>query len=618
MTQVFCPMPWITQSTRNNGDLRICCQANVGYDQGLARKHNVTQDYYFLVEWNRSYIPNPEIFINASLQKNNRFIHDYYKGIDIDINDIFPYFKGHSALLKNLSVNKTILMRAVYQEDNSIITGMLFRNESDATQYIKNSNLNQISELLLQQKFDVNINIIRFTATDADSWVKDKQFRHAQNINIVQENKINLDYIDFWQLRNTGEVYNAKDADLTEARNCSMLKEARLDMLEGIWPQACKRCEDEEAAGIRSRMQYENERWSLDGTFNFEKAIQVTASDGSIDTNEVPVVFYDLRFGNLCNLKCRMCGPTDSSQWYEDQVKMYGTEYQDTTGIVKLHKNHKGKFEPIVDVYGWYEDTNLWSQLEDNMPNIRHLYLVGGEPLMIEQHYTFLQKCVDRGEASHIVLEYNTNITNIPDRAWNIWKHFERIEIGASVDGIGEVVEYIRHPVKWKIIERNMWALDNAEGNFKLWLAPTIGILNSKHLPDMIIWVLEQNFKLINSQAWKPPITPHPLHHPKWLNMKILPADAKRAITQYYNACKPTIKDRIYAQTDKGPEKKEELYNKTVALLDNYANFMNNDDWSELLPKFWELNSKLDSIREEKFKDMIPDLYEMIKHTRPQ
>ena len=88
MSQTFCPMPWITQSTRNNGDLRICCQAYVGYDQGLASKDNLTQDYYFLIEWSRSYIPNPEIFINASLQKNNRFIHDYYKGIDIDFDNI--------------------------------------------------------------------------------------------------------------------------------------------------------------------------------------------------------------------------------------------------------------------------------------------------------------------------------------------------------------------------------------------------------------------------------------------------------------------------------------------------------------------------------------------------
>ena len=74
MTQVFCPMPWITQSTRNNGDLRICCQANVGYDQGLVRKHNPLQDMYHLVKWSRRYIPDPTLFINTSLQKNNRFI----------------------------------------------------------------------------------------------------------------------------------------------------------------------------------------------------------------------------------------------------------------------------------------------------------------------------------------------------------------------------------------------------------------------------------------------------------------------------------------------------------------------------------------------------------------
>ena len=306
--------------------------------------------------------------------------------------------------------------------------------------------------------------------------------RYKEKDLIVPESRLNLTYFDQWDFRNVNKVYNAKDAILSDARNVPMLKQARLDMLEGKWPNACKRCEDEESAGIRSRMQYENERWSADNTWNIEKARAATQTDGSIDVNEVPVVFYDLRFGNLCNLKCRMCGPTDSSQWYEDQVKMFGNTYQDTQGIVNLQKDGKGKYKPVVDIYGWYENSSLWGQLEENMSKIRHLYLVGGEPLMINEHYAFLQKCVDRGEASHIVLEYNTNITNIPDRAWNIWKHFERIEIGASVDGIGKVVEYIRHPVKWEIIERNMWALDNAEGNFKLWLAPTIGILNSKNI----------------------------------------------------------------------------------------------------------------------------------------
>ena len=251
------------------------------------------------------------------------------------------------------------------------------------------------------------------------------------------------------------------------------------------------------------------------------------------------------------------------------------------------------------------------------MPNIKHLYLVGGEPFMINQHYAFLQKCIDAGHADHIVLEYNTNITNIPDRAWNIWKHFKQIEIGASVDGIGKIVEYIRHPVKWEMLERNIQTLDNAEGNFKLWLAPTIQIINSMHLPDMVIWVLEQNFKRFNSQAWKPPVTPHPLHHPKWLNMKILPDEAKKYITRHYMKSKPLIKELIYAQTTKGPNQKEKLYNTTSAMLDNYAKFLNKDDWSELMPKFWELNARLDDIRGESLQDVVPELYELIKHTRP-
>ena len=128
MSELFCPMPWITQSTRNNGDLRICCQANVGYDQGLARKDSLIENNYHLVQWTRVYIPSPDTFIQSTLQKNNRFINEYYDGINLSFDKILPFFKGHSALLKNLSVNKTILMRAVFQEDDSIITGMIFKN----------------------------------------------------------------------------------------------------------------------------------------------------------------------------------------------------------------------------------------------------------------------------------------------------------------------------------------------------------------------------------------------------------------------------------------------------------------------------------------------------------
>ena len=604
MSTTFCPMPWITQSTRNNGDLRICCQSNVGEDQGLVRKPQEDSEFYYFVRTKVMYIPDPELYIKNRLAGK--------KTAEVQ-NETFHNVK---AIIKNAWVSKTALFRAVYVDDDSpeyLTTMMMFTTQEAAEDYCNKTNISKSFE---QSDFDYVMEELMMTYEDTENWVSKIRNRYKAKDRILRESRLDLTYFDLWSFRNVSEVYNAKDAVLNDARNVPMLKQARLDMLKGKWPNACKRCEDEEAAGIRSRMQYENERWSSDGTWNIEKAIQATADDGSINIDEVPVVFYALRFGDLCNLKCRMCGPTDSSQWYEDQVKMYGNKYQDTQGIVELQKDNKGKYKPIVDIYGWYENSTMWEQLEENMPKIRHLYLVGGEPLMINEHYAFLQKCVDRGEAHHIVLEYNTNITNIPDRAWNIWKHFEKIEIGASVDGIGKVVEYIRHPAKWDILERNIQALDNAEGNFKLWLAPTIGVVNSMHLPDMVVWVLEQNFKRFNTQAWKPPVTPHPLHHPKWLNMKILPADVKKHITRHYMKSKPLIKDLIYAQTDKGPVLKEKLYNRTSDMLDKYATFLNQDDWSDLMPKFWELNDKLDSIRSESLQDAVPELYELIKHTR--
>jgi organic radical activating enzyme len=610
MTETFCPMPWITQSTRNNGDLRICCQANVGEDQGLIRKTVPGKPFYYYVRTIVKYNPDPALYIKnrlAGKQTTNMSTDSFHSG---------------RSMIKNAWVSKTALFRVTYYDDTlpeHMVSEMLFTTLDHAEAYHKITTEQQ--KVFNESDYEFETEITKRTFEDTEKWVSKIRERYKAKDKIIEESRLTLTYFDQWDFHNVGDVYNAQDANLNEARNNPMMKQARLDMLEGKWPKACTRCENEEAADIRSRMRYENERWSTGqkySVFNKEIAKEITASDGSIDTTAIPTRLYDLRFGNLCNLKCRMCGPTDSSMWYEDQVKMFGESYQDTRGLVKLTKDKKGKYKPVDDIYGWYEKSSIWWQLEDNMPNIEHLHMVGGEPLMINQQYELLQKCIDRGEAHHIIIEHNSNITNIPDRAWNIWKHFKEIQIGASIDGVKSVVEYIRHPIKWSIIERNIQALDTAEGNYKLWFAPTIGILNARHFPDMIIWVLEQKFNRFNVETWKPPVTAHPLHHPKWLNMKILPLEAKKEITQYYEDCKPHIQDLIFQKTDRGPDQKKRLYDRTVALLDQYSTLMNQEDWSDLMPKFWELNSKLDDIRDEKLQDAIPDIYELIKHTRPK
>ena len=210
-----------------------------------------------------------------------------------------------------------------------------------------------------------------------------------------------------------GKEYNARTADLKKVRNSELSKEIRKYMMEGKWHPECVRCQTEMESGMNARIDYENKIWIERGEFNWEDLLSKTAADGTIEEDEINCSFYDVRFGNLCNLKCRMCGPTDSSMWYEDQVKLWGDSYKDSHGKVKLIKNAKGKYEPETDLYNWHESDHYWVQMDNNIDQIRKLYIVGGEPLIIDRHYEFLQKCVDQDCAKNIIVEYNTELINI-------------------------------------------------------------------------------------------------------------------------------------------------------------------------------------------------------------
>jgi len=411
-----------------------------------------------------------------------------------------------------------------------------------------------------------------------------------------------------------GTVYNAAHDDLIESRNCEVAKDIRTTMLKGEWHESCVRCKREDESGVRSRRQYETENWAT--RFTIDDAIEQTSPDGTIDTNKTPVTYYDLRFGNLCNLKCRMCGPADSSMWYEDQVKIWGkTFFKDTHGTVNLIKNEKGKYKPENNDYDWINSESFWKQVDDNIEHLEHIHTVGGEPMMISQHYELLQRCVDAGVAKNIVVEYNSNVMNIPERAWNIWKHFKNIRIGASIDGMGIVNNYIRNPSKWDAIERNLYKLDSAEGNFDIWISATIQIYNIYHLTDFMKWKLNANFKNINNSKLKPIITSHPVHNPTYLNIKILPISAKKMVIDKFNDFHPWLEQWIVDNNI--TDDYANAYRKQARqILDGYEDYMMKEDWSHLLDKFWSYTSTLDEIRNEKFEHVCPELHAHILQYR--
>ena len=104
-----------------------------------------------------------------------------------------------------------------------------------------------------------------------------------------------------------GTPYNAGKDDWNEARNAEILKEVRVSMMKGEWHPECTRCKKEEESGIRSRREYENDDWGKwFGDMNLEKVLPITEEDGTIDTSKQDIEFMDIRYGNFCNLKCRM------------------------------------------------------------------------------------------------------------------------------------------------------------------------------------------------------------------------------------------------------------------------------------------------------------------------
>lgn len=390
-----------------------------------------------------------------------------------------------------------------------------------------------------------------------------------------------------------GTPYNAKFDDLTEARNSTLIKDVRKKMLNNEWPEDCARCMKEEESGIRSRRQWENELWT---NITPTTVSDFTLPDGEIMTDELPVVFYDLRFGNFCNLACRMCGPEDSHTWYKDWVEIgHGSKWADTHGNVELTKNSNGRW--VTDAYEWHDSQIFWDQIEKNLHNIQRVYMAGGEPLLIERHYEFLQKCIDVGVAKNIELDYNTNLTNLQTRVIDMWKEFKTVVIGASIDGFGDVLEYQRYPAKWSIINKNLKIVDKLPSNVIATISATVTVSNVWQFPDFMLWKLRQGFTKINkSNGTNPVLNYHMCHRPLSNNIQVLPDKHKNMLKEHYES-----KKKEFDEFDDNVKKS------AYKILDGIIKFAFADKTDNIkLEQFIQFTKKLDKVRNQDITSIVP------------
>lgn len=316
-----------------------------------------------------------------------------------------------------------------------------------------------------------------------------------------------------------GAAYNLGRDDFDVIKNGKKAREIRLAMLNGERHSDCTTCWVKEDMGAPSRRTVSNKMYKDE--FTEEIARAHTDQEGNTDWQPS---YWDLRFGNLCNLKCVMCHPASSNQWYKDFVFLNNKlKFTDSGQEVQL----KIVNDRYVDdgVYNWWDNPDFWTRLEAKIPYLKQVYLVGGEPMLIEPHYDFLQKVIDSGRAGEVTLEYDTNLTAIHQRVLDLWKHFKKVWLRVSVDDYADQFNYIRFPGNWDMVAKNIEKLYSQYDNIKFDFTVTWQVLSAFTTPNLIAYL---------SKFPKANVGIRILSSPDYFDVAILPEAAKLELIEIY------------------------------------------------------------------------------------
>lgn len=303
---------------------------------------------------------------------------------------------------------------------------------------------------------------------------------------------------------NNGNKYRLKDSPLSDIQNSQYMTKLRQEFLDGQKPQTCRRCWQEERAGRTSKRMHTLDRLKHIGI------------ESTWTADAKPLMFLDLKLGNICNLKCRICGSWSSSQSAAEEIKYNRKE--ETRGSFAYQMLREG---------AWPRESNeFWADLENHLVDVRYIEFTGGEPFMIKEHFQLLQRLVELGYACQIEIHYNTNGTQWPEEAESIWKNFKHVEIAFSIDDVDQRFEYQRSNAVWNEVVENLdkfKQLRARNNNITLQSCCTINVFNVYYLETVANWIIEQGFDF---NYW------NMMHDAYYFSITTLPTPAKTVIAE--------------------------------------------------------------------------------------
>lgn len=323
----------------------------------------------------------------------------------------------------------------------------------------------------------------------------------------------------------SGNTYNLGHDDIEEIYNSNSIKSVRHRMLAGEQIDACNHCWNEENNSGYSQRQVFN-KLALD---EYPQIVDMVSR--GLENNykvDYDPIFYDFRFGNLCNLKCRSCSPLNSSQ--------IAKEYK------KIHHNTKTSWsyvEPDLDnINEWYQTTKFKDNVYRNIREVKKIYFTGGEPTLVDENYRLMERLISEGIAKDVHLQFNTNMTNARDDFYSLIQKFKTVEIAISIEGYGEIQEYLRFPSNWESIENNIRRMADMPENIVMLATPVVQSVNLEYMVDFFKFIEDIN----RAKGWyRIRMLPILLEHPNLLSAHILPYKYKQEcfskIKQFVDNC---------------------------------------------------------------------------------
>lgn len=360
-----------------------------------------------------------------------------------------------------------------------------------------------------------------------------------------------------------GTKFDLNKDNLETIYHSEYMQNLRKQFLNGEKPETCKLCWDEEAAGRTSK--------------RINSRIRLKELYSKVDwenDNPYQLWFLDLKLGNICNLKCRICGSWSSSKWAAEEL-----DYMPRDFNKKMHVAYQW-----LKQGAWPQnpDTNFWSNLKTLIPNIKYLEFTGGEPWLIQEHIDLLNYAVEQGYSKNIDIHYNTNATQLPEDLIALWKDFGRVDIAFSIDNVEKRFEYERYGAKWHEANRIIDAIHELQKTYKnitTQLCFTINIQNVFYIDELLSWAKTKNFGDIYFNM---------LHSPDHMSVQFMTPTAKNVVINKLKS------------TDWGTKKHQFEINNIIQFIQNGPGSNGID--------FFKKMKRADGYRKQNFKETHPEI----------